>query len=119
MNDRAYEIPTVARLLETHNQGDDGAALNEKFAQVLENLGAHVAEHRGTAKGEVTVKITLTADPKGVDVEIAFEGKVPRRPKTKDRYFLTERGNALTLKNPNQGTMFEGRDLGRAPRAGA
>lgn len=117
MSNPAYELPTLARLLETHNQGDDAHAINEKMRELLRQLGDHSAEHNGTAKGTIAVSVTFAVDRKGVDVEIGFTHKAPPRPKTRDRYFLTERGDGLTLMDPARDTMFAGSDLGRR-RAG-
>ena len=113
VDDRAYELPNLARLIEAHNQGDDHAEFTAKMREVLSRCSNHIQEHGGAAKGQLTLTIDFAVDAKGVDVAMQAKVAYPKPPVVKDRYFVTDQGDGLTLKNPNKGTLFEGNDLGR------
>jgi signal transduction histidine kinase len=115
-HDRAYEVRSFSQLCQVVNQGDDLAEIDADLRRVVSQITDNVAKYGGAHKGEITVKLTLTADNKGVDVQITASTKTPGRPVTKDRFFVTDSGDTLTLRNPNKGTLFEGSDLGRATR---
>lgn len=114
---RAYEIPSLINLLQIHNDGDDLARADALYRGVVAATTEYLGEHGGTAAGEITVKIKITADAGGVDATIESDAKVPKPPKIKMRYFATDKGDGLTLRNPNRNSMFPGVDLGRR-RAG-
>lgn len=111
----AYQVRHLARLIETHDDGDTAAELNRMMAEAVEAATAHAAEHGGVGKATLTVTVSLEADAKGVAVSIAGKSTLPRRPNLKDRFFVTADGH-LTRRNPNRGTLFEGQDLGRTRR---
>lgn len=112
-DDRAYALPTLARLIEAHNQGDDHSEFTTKMREVIGRCSKHIEEHGGAAKGQLTLVIDFAVDAKGVDVAMQAKVAYPKPPVVKDRYFVSDKGDELTLKNPNKGTMFEGDDLGR------
>lgn len=112
--DRAYELRSLVNLLQVHNQGDDLADLDRDLAKAISVITERIGAHGGSHAAELTITLKLTGDHKGFDVTVSGKVKLPARPVTKDRYFATEAGDGLTLKNPNKGTMFEGADLGRA-----
>lgn len=118
-DDRAYALPTLARLIEAHNNGDDHSLMTDKMREVILRCSEHIHEHGGTAKGEITIKVTFAVDAKGVDVAMETKLAYPKPPIVKDRYFVSDKGDELTMKNPNKGTMFEGDDLGRRRNGGA
>lgn len=112
MADAAYEIQTVDRLVAVINQGDDGADATKDYRNLIDTLSSYVENHGGTHKGKLVLTVSFTADQKGIDVSLASEAKMPKRPVLKERYFLSDKGT-LTAKDPGRGTMFEGADLGR------
>lgn len=114
MSDPAYEIQTVDRLIATINQGDDCADATADYRRVMETLAKFVEDYGGKHKAQMVIKIGFVADNKGIDVEVETTTKVPKRPITKERFFLTDR-NVLTLRDPARDTMFPNVDLGRAP----
>jgi|AGTN01.3.fsa_nt_gi hypothetical protein len=114
---RAYEIPSLVNLLQTHNDGDDLARADAPYHQVMAAATENIGEHGGSAAGEIILKVKITADAKGVDVTIESDAKVPRPPRMKMRYFANDRGDGLTLRNPNRDTMFPATDLGRRRRS--
>lgn len=113
---RAYEIPSLINLLQTHNDGDDLARADTLYHKVMAAATEHIGEHGGAAAGEITLKVKIAADAKGVDVTIESDAKAPKPPKTKMRYFANDRGDGLTLRSPNRDTMFPSADLGRRRR---
>lgn len=115
-DERAYEIRRFVQVLERYNQGDDLERIDHDLQRAVAACTDHVANFGGTAKASLTVALTMTADAKGVEISVVPTLKLPGRPVVKDRFFISERGDTLTLRNPNRGTMFEHVDLGRAPR---
>jgi hypothetical protein len=113
MDDRAYELQTVDRIIATLNGGDDGADATRDYRSIIETLGSHIQNYGGTHKAKLVLTIDFAADSKGVDVALTSKATLPKRPVLKDRLFMTEKGNALTAKDPAKGTFFEGADLGR------
>ena len=61
---------------------------------------------------QLIIKVDFAADAKGLDVSIACESKLPKRPIIKERFFMSEK-NTLTLQDPAKDSLFEGADLGR------
>ena len=118
MDDRAYEIPTVDRLIAVLNNGDDGADATKDYREIMEVLPNRVQQHGGTHKAKLVLTIEFSADKNGMDVALTSESKLPKRPKLKERYFVSERGT-LTAKDPGKDTMFPGVDMGRRQRAAA
>lgn len=113
----AHQVNSLIQLLGVNNDGDDLARADKLYRDVMAACTEHVGDHHANAKGELNLKIIFQADNKGVDVTIESSAKTPKPPVTKSRYFATEDGDGLTLKNPNRGTMFDGVNLGRR-RAG-
>lgn len=109
--EKAYEIPTVDRLIATINGGDDGAEISKEYHALIEKLADPA--YGDKRKGKMTISIDFAADAKGVDVLVTSKVSAPVRPKTKDRLFVSASGDSLTAKNPNNNTFFEGDDLGR------
>lgn len=112
MGDPAYEVRTVDRLVAVLNSGDDGAEATRLYRHAMDTIAEYVREHGGKHKAVVTLKIALEADPKGVDVSMEVAATLPKRPKQKERFFMTPE-NALTLQDPMRDTMFPGMDAGR------
>jgi len=117
MDDRAYEIPTVDRLIAVINGGDDGADATRDYREIMDVLPNRVQQHGGKHKAKLVLTIEFTADAKGIDVALTSESKLPKRPQMKERYFVSERGT-LTAKDPGKDTMFPGVDMGRKRAAG-
>jgi hypothetical protein len=113
IHERAYEVGSIAQLLQVNNDGEDLANADQDYRRVMAAISEHLDSFGGTAAGELTLKFTFTGDAKGVDVSVECTRKLPKRPKTKARYFATQGGDGLTLKNPNRETLFPGADLGR------
>lgn len=116
MSDPAYEVKTVDRLVAVLNSGDDGAEATRLYRHAAETCAEYVREHGGKHKAQIILKINLEVDPKGVDVSLEVDAKLPKRPKQKERFFLTP-DNELTLQDPARDSLFPGADLGRARRA--
>lgn len=114
-DDRAYQMRSLPQVLGRLNNGDDLDDVDKDMQHLLDRLSRHIENYGGTAKGSLTITLEFQQDHKGIDLAVTSKVTVPKRPKTKDRFFVTE-DNVLTLRNPNKGTMFEGQDLGRAPR---
>lgn len=110
---RAYEVASVSRLLDIHNDGEDGNRANDEYRHMTRQITKHVEEHGGSAKAKLVIEIEMAADSKGIDVTITSSSKTPAPPKTKSRYFVSDTGDVLTLQNPNRGSLFPGADLGR------
>lgn len=118
MGDPAYEVKTVDRLIAVINAGDDGEEATRLYRHAMETIANYIQEHGGKHKAVLTLKISMEGDPKGVDVSIDVACTLPKRPKQKERFFMTPE-NALTLQDPMRETMFPGIDAGRARRAAA
>jgi hypothetical protein len=119
-SDDAYRIKSILNLLQVNNDGDDLAAADQLYQQLMGALTKHLEEHGGSATGKLRLNFTFAVDAKGVDVAVEPAiVAVPKRPKTKMRYFASDAGTGLTLKNPNAGTLFAGDDLGRKRRGDA
>lgn len=112
-DERAYEISTTDRLIAVINGGDDNADATKDYHNIMETLQNRVGNHGGKHKAKLVLTIEFEADHKGIDVVLTTEAKLPKRPKTKERYFDSGKGT-LTLKDPARGSLFEGTDLGRA-----
>lgn len=112
-SDLSMQVHSLITLLQTNTDGDDLAHADECYRAVMSALTAHIEAYHGTAKGELTIKASFAADPKGIDVTIETSSKLPKPPKSKSRYFANDRGDGLTTRNPNRDTMFPGADLGR------
>lgn len=110
--DQAYEIQTIDRLIACLNHGDEGAEATRLYREIMERGAQMQADHGGTHKAELTIKIKFSFDPKGVDVAIVPSAKIPPRPTTKERFFVSEKGT-LTMQDPARDSMFPGADLGR------
>ncbi len=114
-DDRAYEAPTLDRLLASLNNGDDNAAATEDYHRLVERLATMVESYGGSShKGMLTLTFNFKADAKGVDVALQTKITMPKRPALEDRLFIGgSKGDVLTFKDPARGTFFEGSDLGR------
>lgn len=113
-DDRAYEAPTLDRLLASLNNGDDNASATEDYRRLVERLASMVESYSGTHKGKLTLEFEFKADAKGVDVALKTKTAMPVRPVLKDRLFIGgNKGDVLTFRDPARGTFFEGSDLGR------
>lgn len=108
----AYEVRSLARLIGIVNDGDSLAA-DEDYHKLMARLSEHVERHGSATRGSITLKLDISADPKGVDVVLTHAFAIPKSPTAKTRFFVTDRGDDLTAKNPNQKTMFEDVNLGR------
>lgn len=117
INEKAYEVQGVAHLLQVNNDGDDGARINDDFRRLMSAVTEHVGEHGGEAKGKMTIVIAVAADARGIDITVSSTAVLPPHPKCKMRYFATDKGDGVTLRNPNRETMFPGADLGRRRNA--
>lgn len=115
--DESYRIRSLPALLTTQNHGDDAAEASDDFAKAMEAVALYLGRFGGTAKAVQKLTITYVGDARGVDVTIASELTLPKRPKPdKTRYFLTPDSKGLTLSDPARGTLFEGENLGRLQR---
>lgn len=117
MTDHAYEVRTVDRLIAVLNHGDDGAEATRLHTDIMARLAQNIQEHGGKHKGSLTLTIEYVADAKGLDVSLTAKAKLPGRPVTKERFFMTP-DNRLTLQDPARDSLFPGSDLGRARRDG-
>jgi membrane-associated protease RseP (regulator of RpoE activity) len=113
INPKAYEVQGIAHLLQANNDGDDGAKIDDDYRRMMRDLSAHLDEYGGAPKAKMTITIEVTVDNKGTDVSITSKATTPVRPKSKARYFVNDKGDGLTLMNPNKDTMFPGVNLGR------
>ncbi len=118
MADAAYEVQTVDRLIAVLNQGDEGAEATRLYRSIMDTLAAYVADHGGEHKAELKISVKFKADAKGVDVSISSDAKLPKKPITKERFFMSDK-NTLTLKDPGHDSLFPGTDMGRAKRPAA
>ncbi|MFN3075860.1 MAG: hypothetical protein ABT940_03065 [Alphaproteobacteria bacterium] len=114
--ERAYELPTVERLIAALSGGDGNFDATKDYQAVISAISEAVENHGGTAKGTLTLKFQFTADAKGVDVVLDSSARLPTRPKVKDRLFVSGKGTTLTAMDPARDTLFAGSDLGRMPR---
>ena len=112
MDDAAYEVRTVDRLIAVLNQGDDGAEATRLYRDIMDRLANNVHEHGGKHKGQLILTIEFVADAKGLDVALTSKAKLPGKPVIKERFFMSA-ANVLTLQDPARESLFPGADLGR------
>ncbi|KAF0115163.1 MAG: hypothetical protein FD149_1675 [Rhodospirillaceae bacterium] len=110
---RAYDLQSVDRIIAIINNGDDGDAAAQDYRALIATLNDRVNTYGGTHKGKLTITLDFEADAKGVDVAMTTTVKPPPRPKFVDRYFISDRGDVLTARDPARESMFPGADLGR------
>lgn len=118
-DDKQYEIASIVALLQKHDFGAAVALADAQYHQAIAACTEIVGEHKVAAKAKLKIELEISVDANGVDVVITPTlAALPKPPKTKSRYFVNGKGDALSLMNPNQGTFFPNADLGRAGRAG-
>lgn len=111
MPNPAYDITSVHRLLELHDDGDTLAKLNADFSKLVADT-ADVAGHQGKAIGEITIKMRIGVDSKKAAVRIEHTVKPPKQPAAETALFVADDGKALTTQNPRQREMFDGAQIG-------
>ncbi|HYE49988.1 MAG TPA: hypothetical protein VEB20_10400 [Azospirillaceae bacterium] len=110
MSNAAYEVRSLHRLLEIHDDGDKLEEINTDLREVLSKV-TEAAQGGTKAVGSLTVTLAFQGHAKGVDVAITHVTKVPKKQPAKSSYFVTETGDTLTTKNPHQREMFGGKAM--------
>ena len=78
----------------------DGVAL-DRLTELLTALDQHVADHGGTAKGAISIKVDFTLDRDGVQTRAKVTVSKPDAPAVRSHGFLTP-DRALTSRDPLQ-----------------
>lgn len=108
-----YAITSVGQLIDFLNGGQDAARIRDLLnPQLLQQQ--EIAERSGSPRDvQLTVKIGFRLYPDGkVAIVVDETLKATKLPRNEETVFITESGD-MTAMNPNRGTMFEGKDLGR------
>jgi negative regulator of genetic competence, sporulation and motility len=117
MSDAAYEVRSLHRAMEIHDDGDTLAKINETFQKMMNELiDRQMSGEKATAT--FNISFVLKAHQKGVDVAITHEAKMPKKAPTVTAFFVTEK-NTLTTKNPKQREFFDGKGMSRAGNTSA
>lgn len=102
------QIRDAAILLGALEGGELNRSMSDELANVLRELNALSTEDvKKTFKGEVDIKISLSAENGAVTISSEIKSKTPKRPRARTFYWITEEG-ALSTEHPNQRDMFSG-----------
>ncbi|MFY8092214.1 MAG: hypothetical protein ACOVN0_01915 [Niveispirillum sp.] len=109
MGDPAYQIRTISRLLDVHDDGDTQAKINEDLQKAMDDM-VDRQQNGEKAKAKLVITVDLETTPKEVTVTLSHELKLPKRPAAKTVFFMDD-DNRLTTKNPRQREMFGGKGM--------
>lgn len=107
MADKAYQIRSIARLLDIHDDGDTQALINQSLAKAMDDMVTR-QQNGEKAKAKLVITIDLECSPKDVTVALSHELKLPKRPTATTSFFLDDE-KCLSTQNPRQREMFGGR----------
>jgi len=102
------QIREASILLGALEGGELNRSLSAELSTVLKELHAMSTEDlKKTFKGEVDLKISLSAENGTVQISADIKSKLPKRPRARTFYWITEEGN-LSTEHPQQTDMFKG-----------
>lgn len=97
------DATTILGMLE---RGDAAASLSDEISSTLIAC-QDAAGAKGTAKGEVVVKLKFSVQGASVEIEADISSKRPKMKRPRSFLFLTPSGE-LSLEHPQQISMFDG-----------
>lgn len=109
MGDPAFQIRTISRLLDIHDDGDTQAKINEELQKAMDDM-VERQQNGEKAKAKLVITVDLEATPKDVGVTLSHELKLPKKAPAKTSFFMDD-DNRLTTKNPRQREMFDGKRM--------
>jgi len=102
------QIREASILLGALEGGELNRSLSHELSTVLRELHTMSTEDvKKTFKGEVDLKIMLTAENGAVTISSEIKSKTPKRPRARTFYWITEEGS-LSTEHPQQTDMFTG-----------
>lgn len=102
------QIREASILLGALEGGELNRSLSHELSTVLRELHTMSTEDVKKAfKGEVDLKIIMSAENGAVTISSEIKSKTPKRPRARTFYWITEEGT-LSTEHPQQTDMFTG-----------
>jgi hypothetical protein len=102
------QIREASILLGALEGGELNRSLSTELSKVLRELHTMSTEDvKKNFKGEVDLKIILSAENGAVTISSEIKSKTPKRPRARTFYWITEEGT-LSTEHPQQTDMFTG-----------